>query len=281
MAKKDGVWSFMTAEENSYYAEFLDTYTRVRIAEGRTRDDAELLRKLPDCPASHPLAWQWRIRSRSFARLRRLLSSNVKPGSRILDLGAGNGWLSRHLNALGFNPCAIDISIDDGDGLAAARVFAPDWPRVRATLENLPLPDDAADAAIFNASFHYSEDPRATLAEACRVVAPGGLLAIVDTPFYRHAESGERMRAESQRYFESLIGERSDAIDSVGYLTWDRLGLLGDELGLDWRVERPWYGLGWALRPLRAKLRRGREPAAFAIAWAFNRTPAGTGKLSR
>lgn len=275
MTIKDGVWSFMTVEEIAYYEKFLDTYIRVRIAEGRTGADADLLRELPAYPASHPLAWQWRIRSRSFSRLMRLLARNIAPGSRLLDLGAGNGWLSQRLYERGFNPCAIDISVDDGDGLAAARVFEPNWPRIRATLENLPLADDAADGAIFNASFHYSENPRATLAEACRVVAPGGLIAIVDTPFYRHAESGESMRAESQHYFENLIGERSDAINSIGYLTWDRLGLLGDQLRLDWRIERPWYGFGWALRPLRAKLRREREPAAFAIAWAFNAKPSG------
>lgn len=276
IARTDGVHSLISAAALSKYETFLDTYTQVRMAEGRGEMGKDILRRLPHCPHTHPLAWQWRIRATSFHRLRRILREHLESGDRILDLGAGNGWMSHRLRADGYRPCAVEINVDSRDGLGAAQAFEADWPRIRAGFERLPLADSSADCAIFNASFHYTADPAATLAEAARVVAAGGLIVIVDTPFYQRYDSGRQMMQESQQYFEGLIGQRSDSMDSIGFLTWDRLEKLGRELGLDWHIVRPWYGLGWFLRPLRAKLRRQREPAAFAIACAYNPSSAAT-----
>ena len=63
------------------------------------------------------------------------------------------------------------------------------------------------------------------------------------------------MLAEQQEYFKELIGQRSDAVDSIGFLTWKKLRELESELDISWRITRPWYGFRWALRPFIAMLR--------------------------
>jgi SAM-dependent methyltransferase len=184
---------------------------------------------------------------------------------RVLDLGAGVGWLSNRLAGLGYHPCAIDLNLDPRDGLGAARHYGGDWPRVQAEFDRLPLADSQADLVIYNASLHYSTGYRATLAEALRVLRPGGRIVVLDSPIYRRDASGRQMIAERQAAFARDHGTRSDALPNVGYLTWAMLRDLGRELGLRWRIIRPWYGWRWALRPWRSRLARKREPSTFAL----------------
>jgi ArsR family transcriptional regulator len=56
----------------------------------------------------------------------------------------------------------------------------------------LPLPSGAFDLAVMHMALHYAADPARAIAEAARVLRPGGRLAVVD--FAPHKE--ERLRAE-------------------------------------------------------------------------------------
>ncbi|MEA2559250.1 MAG: hypothetical protein QOH06_754 [Acidobacteriota bacterium] len=259
----DGIWRFLPPERAEIFALFLRDYTRIRHAEGRGSEDPEHYLRLPDCDPSHPIAWQWQMRRQTWETFRRRVLPRLGP--KILDLGAGVGWLSHRLAGLGYQPCAVDVSVDDRDGLAAARHYTPSWPRLQAELDHLPLADGQADAAIFNASLHYSSDYAATLREAQRVLRPGGSLVILESPIYRKEESGRRMVAERHADFDRRFGTRSDALPSIEYLTWDRLDELARELGIHWQRFPTWYGWRWALRPWVARLKRKREPSRFVI----------------
>lgn len=259
----DGIWRFLPPERAAVFEPFLRDYTRIRHAEGRGSEDPEHYRRLPDCDPDHPIAWQWQMRRRTWDSFRRRVLPRLGP--KILDLGAGVGWLSHRLAGLGYQPCAVDVSVDDRDGLGAARHYNPNWPRLQAELDRLPLADGQADAAVFNASLHYSSDYATTLREALRVLRPGGSLVILESPIYRKEESGRRMVAERHADFERRFGTRSDALPSIEYLTWDWLDDLAGELGLRWERFPTWYGWRWALRPWVARLKRKREPSRFVI----------------
>jgi SAM-dependent methyltransferase len=263
-----GVWSFLTAERLAYFKPFLDSYTRIRRAEGRGAGESGYYLRLPDCSKTDPLYSQWRIRKRSMTALRRLLREQLPIESKIADLGAGVGWLSHRLHEAGYLPCAVDLSIDEYDGLAAASHFQETWPRVQAEFDRLPFAADDLDCVIFNASLHYSEDSGESLTEALRILRPGGLLIIMDSPIYRDGTSGKAMVAEQHENFTARFGDRSNHLASIGFLTWAGVRALGQQLGISFSVCRPWYGLRWFLRPAIASLRRTREPATFALLWA-------------
>ena len=263
-----GIPDFLTADQRAQYAPFLESYTRIRLAEGRGSPDAEFYCRLPDCPATHPLAWQWRIRACSFALLRKRIIFRLPPRATILDLGAGNGWLSNRLAGQRHRPCAVDINIDKQDGLGAVRHYPIDFAVARASFDCLPMKNGQVDAVVFNSSFHYSADAERTLREALRVLRSGGFLVIMDSPIYRHESSGRKMLAEQHDQFEESFGDRSDSLDRIGFLTWDVLEALGRSFDLDWHTTRPWYGLRWMLRPILARLRGRRAPAIFALVWA-------------
>jgi SAM-dependent methyltransferase len=129
----------------------------------------------------------------------------------------------------------------------------------------LPLQSGQFDAVIFNASFHYAEDAETAFREALRCTRPGGLVVICDTPWYSGEESGRQMVAERRAAFVSQYGTASDSINSVEYLTDERLQILADGASIAWKIHSPWYGLQWAMRPLVARLRNRREPSRFRI----------------
>jgi SAM-dependent methyltransferase len=260
---RDGILSLLAPARREYYSQFLRDYTHIRLAEGRGAQPASYFLGLPECDPSHPMAWQWRIRRCTVKAFRRSVA--LAPASKVLDLGAGCGWFSHHLAYAGHYPCAVDVTVDEQDGLGAARHYAPEWPRVQAEFDGLPFPDGSVDVVVYNASLHYSTNYAATLREALRVLRPGGRIVVLETPIYQRAESGARMAAERHRQFEKRYGTRSDSVPSIEYLTWEMLGNLGEELSLRWSVVRPWYGVKWALRPWIARLKRKREPSRFAI----------------
>ncbi|MEA2693316.1 MAG: hypothetical protein QOJ16_2703 [Acidobacteriota bacterium] len=260
-----GIWRFLPPSRSALFAPFLADYTRIRLAEQRGSEDPGYYLNLPGCPPDHPIAWQWALRRRTFAAFTRRVLPRLGSGLRIVDLGAGVGWLSNRLALLGHHPLAVDLTTDDRDGLGAARHYLPLWPRIQAEFDRLPLTDGAADLVIFNASLHYSTDYAVTLGEALRVLAPGGTVAVLESPIYKKEESGERMVAERHADFARRFGTRSDALPSREYLTWAGIAELGRRLGVRFRAVTPWYGWRWAARPWVARFKRRREPSRFAI----------------
>jgi ubiquinone/menaquinone biosynthesis C-methylase UbiE len=256
---------------------FLEQYAVIRRAEGRGSTDPEYYRALPFRDITGRNAEQWRIRARSY---RCFEDSIVLPEEkrarrplRILDLGAGNGWMSHRLTLRGHRVVALDIFTDPLDGLGAIHHYETQIAGVAAEFDHLPFHDQMFDLVVFNSSLHYSAEYRRTLTEALRCLRPSGQLVIIDTPVYQAAEHGERMRAERQAYFERTYGFRSDALHSIEYLDERTLNALSVEMGLEWNRYHAWYGWRWALRPWRAKLRKQRPPSRFAILAGRRRSP--------
>jgi ubiquinone/menaquinone biosynthesis C-methylase UbiE len=184
---------------------------------------------------------------------------------KVLDLGAGTGWLSNRLAAQGDRVFAVDLLVNAQDGLGAWKHYEHTFTPVQAEFNHLPIMDHFADAVIFNASFHYSEDYANTLKEATRVLSGDGRIVIMDSPVYRKADSGAKMVAEREAQFKKKYGFASDNLQSENYLTYTRLKELANQLSLTWKFITPFYGFRWMLRPLASPLLWRREPAKFHL----------------
>jgi SAM-dependent methyltransferase len=270
---RNGIWRALSPDRVDHFQKFIDEYEFIRAAEGRGSAQPEYYLNLPFKDISGRNSDQWAIRARTFRAMQRSMVVPVARRTgcalRILDLGAGNGWLSYRLALCGHLPVAVDLLTNDRDGLGAAIHYNahinPLFPRVQAELDRLPFVSSAFDLVIFNASFHYSVNYERTFAEAVRCTCPGGSIVIADTSWYSDEESGRRMVEEKRERFFTTYGFASDSISSLEYLTPDRLHRLQNAFELEWSYMSPFYGIRWAFRPLRAKLARRRPPSQFRI----------------
>lgn len=263
--RRDGIWQFLLEERNPRLDAFARQFRAVRQHEGRGRDSSDYFRSLPWVPADDPFAGEWRIRRESYRHLlRRAFSTRPQPAT-VLDLGAGNGWLSNRLSTLGHHVVAVDTLTDPVEGLGMIRQFATAIVAVRADFDALPFAPGQFDVVVFNASLHYAPDPRASLTGARPMLAMGGTLVVMDSPMFRTDPDGAAMVADSVRRLTSDNGFREFVQPGRGYLTFGSLAASAGALQLQSEFIPSRGPVAWRVRRHLARFRLRRQPAAFGI----------------
>ncbi|MFC0624937.1 methyltransferase domain-containing protein [Kribbella deserti] len=101
---------------------------------------------------------------------------DLRAGATVVDVGSGPGLAAAELNALGFQVTGVD---PDALALELARERAPEVTFSVGTSDALPLADASIDGYRAARLFHLLADPGPTLAEARRVLRPGGRIVLV------------------------------------------------------------------------------------------------------
>lgn len=117
-------------------------------------------------------AWADRYESEAVFRLLAL-----EPGEQLLDLGTGTG---RHA-AMAADYGAHVTGVDQSDGMLAVaktRTQGRAVTIVHADARRLPFPDESFDAVLAVTALCFAANPAEILAEAARVLRPGGRLVI-------------------------------------------------------------------------------------------------------
>jgi arsenite methyltransferase len=111
--------------------------------------------------------------------------AELADGETVLDLGSGAGGdVLTSARRVGASGKAIGLDMTD-EMLELARAKASEAgvdnvEFVKGYLEDIPLPDDSVDVVISNCVINLAADKRKVLAEAARVLRPGGRFAIAD-----------------------------------------------------------------------------------------------------
>ena len=157
---------------------------------------------------------------------------------RLLDIGAGTGRLLELLGPLVTEGIGVDAS-RSMLALARARLGQAGLPHCAVRLGDmyrLPLADAGIDVALLHMVLHHAEDPGAVLAEAARVLRPGGLLVIVDLASHDRTDLAERFAHRWPGFSEATMRD----LLAAGGLDWaaDRCVPGSLEVKL-WSARRP------------------------------------------
>lgn len=128
------------------------------------------------------------------------------PGRLTLDVGCGEGRVTRDLQALGHRTIGIDQS---ASMIAAARVADPHGEYVVANAAELPLPDGAADVVISFMSLMDMDDMAGGVSEIARVLERDGVLvAAVVHPINSAGQFVPREADDAPFVIESYLDRR-------------------------------------------------------------------------
>ncbi len=152
---------------------------------------------------------------RYFDRLRRVLPEIAVPGAKTLDVGCATGYLPATAQELGYDAYGVELSAYAAalaEQLLPGRIF-------NGPLERAGYASGLFDIVTMCDLIEHVPDPAGTLAEAARVLRPGGALLLV-TPDVESA-SARVLR----KYWVNVRAEH------LWYFNRDRLGILLDRQG--------------------------------------------------
>ena len=130
------------------------------------------------------------------------------PVGRLVDIGTGTGRMIELFGARADSAVGIDRS-SEMLRLARAKLAECDRPADlrQADLYQLPMAAGSADLAILHHVLHFAQQPAAAIAEAARVLAPGGRLLIVDfAPHEREELRAQEAHARLGFSDEQMLG---------------------------------------------------------------------------
>jgi ArsR family transcriptional regulator len=172
------------------------------------------------------------------------------PFDLLVDLGTGTGRIlelfgARASRALGFDLNHAMLAYArmklERAGLSHAQVRHGD-------LYNVPLPDGAAGAVVLHQVLHFLDDPSAAIAEAARLLKPGGKLLVVD--FAPH--DLEFLREQSAHRRLGFARDQLGRVFGNAGLTLERFSELSPEPAEGKLTVSLWLGL----KPVAAKKKR-------------------------
>jgi ArsR family transcriptional regulator len=140
----------------------------------------------------------------------------LTPRVRIADLGAGDGTLSRLLARQAESVHCVDNSprmVQVGRALAK-KEHLRNLTYILGNIEKVPLPDRSIDLALLSQALHHAENPRLALAEAFRILKPGGRLLILDLRAHRFEKARELY---ADRWLGFKENELHDWIEEAGF----------------------------------------------------------------
>lgn len=120
----------------------------------------------------------------------------LAPRARYIDLGIGDGMLTLMLAEVAQSVTAVDLSPEMLRQLEsrARDKNIHNVTTVEADIEDLPMASGQYDVAILSQALHHASDPAQCLAEARRVLRPGGKLLLLD--LLAHGEEWVRDRLQ-------------------------------------------------------------------------------------
>jgi SAM-dependent methyltransferase len=110
----------------------------------------------------------------------------VGAGSRLLDVACGPGLVSEAAAARGAHPIGLDVATGM---VMRARLRCPGLDFVEGDAQRLPFPDAAFDAVTMNFGILHVSRPETAIAEARRVLIPGGRFAFTSWVAEGNAEA--------------------------------------------------------------------------------------------
>jgi demethylmenaquinone methyltransferase/2-methoxy-6-polyprenyl-1,4-benzoquinol methylase len=167
----------------------------------------------------------------------------LRPGERVLDVGAGTGVSTAELGRSGAFAVGVDLSVAM---LRAGRRTRPTVPLVAGDALRLPFPDASFDAVTISFALRNVVDTGAALRELGRVTRSGGRLVVCEFSHPTNAMFRTVYLSYLMRSLPAVARGVASNPDAYVYLA-ESIRAWPDQAGLAARIadSGPWNRIGW------------------------------------
>lgn len=159
------------------------------------------------------------------------------PLGRLLDIGTGTGHMLEVLAPTAESALGIDRSPEmlrfAREKLAGAGIPAE---LRQADMYALPMEDASFDTVVLHQVLHYAQHPEAVIAEAARVLVPGGVMLVIDVAPHEHEDFRSRFAHARLGFADEAVIEW---LSSAGVDGRVEAHLEGELTITVWKGERP------------------------------------------
>lgn len=150
----------------------------------------------------------------------------LEPGSLLLDLGCGPGFMSRDFARMGYGGVGVDTSpamIEYCEQQAAVLTLPHRWSYQLGDVEHVKLPDCSFNGVVCAGVIDYLQSDDNLISEASRLLKPGGRLLLCFTNRFGYTVSFSRpmywakrsqvLRSLASRLRSALVGGKQGAME--------------------------------------------------------------------
>ena len=149
----------------------------------------------------------------------------------VLDLGAGDGYLTRYLAKT--YPNATIYALDASESMLSEHTNGK-VELINADSDNIPLESGSVDLVVSLATFHHVKKKKETFEEIKRILAPRGHFVIADV----------MIKTNTQEFFDTIVRDYCITGHEFPFLSEEWVGELAEEVGLFHKEsklkETPW-----------------------------------------
>jgi demethylmenaquinone methyltransferase/2-methoxy-6-polyprenyl-1,4-benzoquinol methylase len=162
--------------------------------------------------------------SGAWYRRRALLRAGLAPGMRVVDIGTGTGLVAREAARIVGDPRAV-TGVDPSAGMRASARLPEGLRLLEGAAESIPLADASADFLSMGYALRHVSDLAAAFREFRRVLAPGGIVCILEITPPASRPGRALLKAYLRGFVPALarvIGRSRDTPQMVRYF-WDTI----------------------------------------------------------
>jgi len=222
LQRADGYWKYLRPEFASHLEQYLPVFEKSRNDQNMVPTET-VWQKLPEANGK---SWQWRRQSRS---LLDALTEKQRCGA-ILEIGAWNGWLTKHLARRSNWVVAADYFTANFDGIGNIESLAKNVSAVQCELEKIGqdfLPE-TFDLIVLNHNLAYSSNPSVFAQSLVQLLRPGGKIVSLGNAMFADPKKKIAQNATAAKSFEEHYGIPYYIAPLKGYLDLDDVTLLND-----------------------------------------------------
>lgn len=212
---KDCIYDVIDAKEREKLDHFLKSFEEYRTSNNLVIKDVSLYKNLPFSIYSE----EWKERQKDIYVIDEKIKN--KKNLKILDVGSWNGWLSNYLSNKGHQVTALNLFMDEYDGLLSKNKYETTYTSLQINVEELYRIEDQFDCIVFNRNWAFFNNAQKVFNDAKKMLTPNGEILFTGLAFYKNPVKAKKNLELMNEKFETKYKIPIIYNDSKGYLDAD------------------------------------------------------------